>query len=163
MHIGDSIFIFLLALVLFGPKKLPEIGRQIGKLLMEFRRASNDFKMQIDEELRTMEMQERQEKQEQERLKQEAALGTGATPTILPPAALPPTTGEQVPAANPYAVSAPEPEPEPNPETAMAVSATTGQLHSSENHPLLAVDEIPPWEPPAVPVASTNGHSDHNG
>ena len=58
MHFADSIVIFLLALVLFGPKKLPEIGRQIGKLLAEFRRASNEFKMQIDEELRTMEQQE---------------------------------------------------------------------------------------------------------
>lgn len=60
MHFADSIVIFLLALVLFGPKKLPEIGRQIGKLLAEFRRASNDFKMQIDDELRAMEQQERQ-------------------------------------------------------------------------------------------------------
>ena len=64
MHFGDSIVIFLLALVLFGPKSLPEIGRQIGKLLAEFRRASNDFKMQIDEELRAMEQQERQKKLE---------------------------------------------------------------------------------------------------
>ena len=85
------------------------------------------------------------------------------------PAALPPTTGEQVPAANPYAVSAPEPEPvvstypDAAPGNAVAVSATTGQLRSSENHPLLAVDEVPPWEPPAATVASSNGHSDHNG
>ncbi len=163
MHIGDSIFIFLLALVLFGPKKLPEIGRQIGKLLMEFRRASNDFKMQIDEELRTMEMQERQEKQEQERLRQQSALADGAAAAVQPPAALPPTTGEQVPAGNPYAVSAPGADPAPPPETAVAVSATTGELQTSENHPLLAVEEIPAWDPPDVPVASTNGHSDHHG
>jgi TatA/E family protein of Tat protein translocase len=64
MHFADSIFIFLLALILFGPKKLPEIGRQIGKLLVEFRRASNEFKAQIDDELRTMEQQERQKKLE---------------------------------------------------------------------------------------------------
>jgi TatA/E family protein of Tat protein translocase len=62
MHFGDSIFIFLLALVLFGPKKLPEIGRTIGKLLAEFRRASNEFKFQIQEELRTMEDEERRKK-----------------------------------------------------------------------------------------------------
>jgi TatA/E family protein of Tat protein translocase len=64
MHFLDSIFIFVLALVLFGPKRLPEIGRQIGKLLVEFRRASNDFKMQIEDELRTMEQQDRQKKLE---------------------------------------------------------------------------------------------------
>src|ERR1700761_7573815 len=60
MHVGDTIFIFCLALILFGPKKLPEIGRQIGKLMVEFRRASNEFKMQIEEELRASEEAERQ-------------------------------------------------------------------------------------------------------
>jgi sec-independent protein translocase protein TatB len=60
MHVGDTIFIFCLALIIFGPKKLPEIGRQIGKLMVEFRRASNEFKMQIEEELRSSEEAERQ-------------------------------------------------------------------------------------------------------
>ncbi len=60
MHVGDTIFIFCLALIIFGPKKLPEIGRQIGKLMVEFRRASNEFKMQIEEELRASEETERQ-------------------------------------------------------------------------------------------------------
>ena len=48
-------FIFGLMLVLFGPKKLPEIARQAGKLMMEFRRASNEFKMQMEDELRAAE------------------------------------------------------------------------------------------------------------
>jgi sec-independent protein translocase protein TatB len=60
MHVGDTIFIFCLALIIFGPKKLPEIGRQIGKLMVEFRRASNEFKMQIEDELRASEESERQ-------------------------------------------------------------------------------------------------------
>jgi sec-independent protein translocase protein TatB len=60
MHVGDTIFIFCLALIIFGPKKLPEIGRQIGKLMVEFRRASNEFKMQIEEELRVSDEAERQ-------------------------------------------------------------------------------------------------------
>ena len=41
---SEMIFIFILALVLFGPKKLPEIGRTIGKAITEFRRASNELK-----------------------------------------------------------------------------------------------------------------------
>ena len=45
------IFIFLLALILFGPKKLPEIARQIGKFMAEFRRASNDFTTQLQSEI----------------------------------------------------------------------------------------------------------------
>ena len=60
MSLPDTIFIFGLALVIFGPKKLPEIGRQLGKLVLEFRRASNEFKMQIEEELRAAELPDRQ-------------------------------------------------------------------------------------------------------
>jgi sec-independent protein translocase protein TatB len=60
MSLPDTIFIFGLALVVFGPKKLPEIGRQLGKLVLEFRRASNEFKMQIEEELRAAEVADRQ-------------------------------------------------------------------------------------------------------
>ena len=53
MNLGlpEMIFIFLLALLIFGPKKLPEIGRQIGKALNEFKRASNEFKAQIESEI----------------------------------------------------------------------------------------------------------------
>lgn len=60
--LGDSALIFLLALLLFGPKKLPELARQLGKLMGEFRRASNEFRMQMEEELRISEQEERQKK-----------------------------------------------------------------------------------------------------
>jgi len=52
---GDYIFLFVLALILFGPKKMPELARQLGKLMSEFRKASNEFKMQMEEEMRTSE------------------------------------------------------------------------------------------------------------
>jgi sec-independent protein translocase protein TatB len=58
--LGDSAFIFVLALLLFGPKKLPELARQLGKLMGEFRRASNEFRMQMEDELRISEQAERQ-------------------------------------------------------------------------------------------------------
>lgn len=45
------IFIFLLALILFGPKRLPEIAREVGKFVAEFKRASNDFKYQLQNEI----------------------------------------------------------------------------------------------------------------
>lgn len=82
MNFQDSIFIFGLALVLFGPKRLPEIGRQIGKLVFEFRKASNEFKLQIEEELRVSEQAEREKK----RAESEAALGAPAA-GVLPIAA----------------------------------------------------------------------------
>ncbi len=57
---GDTTFIVLLALLLFGPKKLPVLARQLGKLMADFRRASNEFRTQMEEELRISEQAERQ-------------------------------------------------------------------------------------------------------
>lgn len=48
------IFIFFLALILFGPKKMPEIGRQVARFLNEFRRASNEFRSQIETEINSL-------------------------------------------------------------------------------------------------------------
>ena len=47
----ELIMIMVLALLLFGPKKLPEIGRTVGKALGEFKRASNDLKRTIEDEM----------------------------------------------------------------------------------------------------------------
>jgi sec-independent protein translocase protein TatB len=55
---GEMLFILVLALLIFGPRKLPDIGRQIGRALGEFRRASTDFRMQLDEEVRRIEARE---------------------------------------------------------------------------------------------------------
>lgn len=59
---ADTIFLFLLALIIFGPKRLPEIGRQIGKVLNELKRASNEFKSQIQTEMDDLERQENAKK-----------------------------------------------------------------------------------------------------
>jgi sec-independent protein translocase protein TatB len=86
MSLPDTIFIFGLALVIFGPKKLPEIGRQLGKLVAEFRRASNEFKMQIEEELRTAEQADRQQKLAAEPVAPAATPELSSeAPTIRPP------------------------------------------------------------------------------
>src|ERR1700726_4495878 len=63
----DSFILMVLALVVFGPRRLPQIGRQIGKLMYEFRKASNDFKFQMEEELRLSEEADRRKKEEAER------------------------------------------------------------------------------------------------
>ena len=145
MHLGEPIFIFILAFVLLGPKKTSELARQVGKLMAEFRKASNDFKYQFNEEMRVADQQEQQRKQEAER----AALGTGvaaplvsAENTILPPAA------GQTPFTEP-------PGAEPVPYAVSAVSATTGEETPIEDHPLLRVDIIPPME--AQPSPAGNG------
>ncbi len=61
MGFSETIFLFFLALIIFGPKKLPEIARQVGKALNEFRRASNEFKAQIESEISQLEMENRQQ------------------------------------------------------------------------------------------------------
>ena len=51
----EMTFIFLLALLLFGPKKLPELGRMLGKAMTEFRRAQSELKATFDREMQTLE------------------------------------------------------------------------------------------------------------
>ncbi len=53
--VQEMIVIFLLALVLFGPKKLPELGRTIGKALTEFRRAQSELKATLDHHMSELE------------------------------------------------------------------------------------------------------------
>ena len=65
MSFSETIFLFFLALIIFGPKKLPEIARQVGKYMNEFKRASNEFKAQIEQEIAHLEVEKK--------------------PTILPP------------------------------------------------------------------------------
>jgi sec-independent protein translocase protein TatB len=57
MSFSETIFLFFLALIIFGPKKLPEIARQAGKLLAELRRASNEFRSQIETEIAHLEVE----------------------------------------------------------------------------------------------------------
>jgi sec-independent protein translocase protein TatB len=58
----DFAVLILLVLLLFGPKKLPELARQFGKLMADFRRASNEFRSQMEDELRLSEQADRQKK-----------------------------------------------------------------------------------------------------
>ncbi len=55
LGVPEMILIFILALVLFGPKKLPEIGRTIGKAITEFRKASSDLKETFNKEMQNLE------------------------------------------------------------------------------------------------------------
>jgi len=64
LGMADSLILMVMALVVFGPRRLPQIGRQIGKLMYEFRKASNDFKFQMEEELRSAEDADRRKKEE---------------------------------------------------------------------------------------------------
>jgi len=55
--VSELLFILLLALLLFGPRKLPELGRSLGRALAEFRRASSELRATIENEVRSLEQQ----------------------------------------------------------------------------------------------------------
>ncbi len=59
----ELVIIFTIALIIFGPRKLPELGKSLGKSLAEFKRASNELKNTLDEEIR---MEERKSEDRQE-------------------------------------------------------------------------------------------------
>jgi sec-independent protein translocase protein TatB len=81
LGMADSLILMVMALVVFGPRRLPQIGRQIGKLMYEFRKASNDFKFQMEEELRLAEEADRRRKEEADR-QRAAALAPPVHPAI---------------------------------------------------------------------------------
>ena len=58
--VPEMIFIFVLALLIFGPRKLPELGRNLGKALSEFRRASNELRSTVEDEMRNLEREARE-------------------------------------------------------------------------------------------------------
>ncbi len=51
LSMTELIFILVIALILFGPRKLPELGRSLGQSLAQFRRASEEFKRSWEEEI----------------------------------------------------------------------------------------------------------------
>ena len=55
---AELILIFVIALLVFGPKKLPEIGRSVGKALREFKKTSDEIKGRIEEEIEASEIKD---------------------------------------------------------------------------------------------------------
>ena len=130
----EIILILVVALIVFGPRRLPEIGKSMGKMLAEFRKASNDFKRTIEDEL------------EAEKTRETLAptpLPAVETPVVTTVATLDPlvTTGEPAVAA----------------AASMPIVATLVEpvSHDAAAAPIVVPPETPPRiEPPAEPVVS---------
>ena len=89
----ELIIIFVIALIIFGPRKLPELGRSLGKSLSEFKKASNELKSTLEEEIRLDE-----QRANLEATKAASAAAAAAAP---PPPVVPVTPAEIVPPAPP--------------------------------------------------------------
>jgi sec-independent protein translocase protein TatB len=145
----DSGVIIVLALLLFGPKKLPVLARQLGKLMADFRRASNEFRTQMEEELRISEQADRQKKL--------AAIEAAAPATpaleansIVPPADAPPDPGlTEINAFSTYNPIEPQ---------TLETQALTPESLAESSEPAATPNDATAIDPPVAPHAiATNG------
>lgn len=72
----ELIIIFIIALIVFGPRKLPELGRSLGRGIAEFKKASNEFQRTLEEEIRV---------EDQKTTAAPRPVASPLSPTISPP------------------------------------------------------------------------------
>jgi len=75
----ELIIILVIALIIFGPRKLPELGRSLGRSLGEFKKASNELRSTLEDEVRV-------EEQKEQRAKVDAEQASAVAAAITPPA-----------------------------------------------------------------------------
>jgi len=98
----ELIIIFVIALIIFGPRKLPELGRTLGKSLAEFKRATNELKSTLEDEIRLEEQQLQRAEAKAATQTTAAATTTAAAPAPAPTVATP--AAPIVPAEEPVSV-----------------------------------------------------------
>ena len=86
----ELIIIFVIALIIFGPRKLPELGRSLGKSLSEFKRASNELKSTLEEEIRL----------DEQRANLEASRAAAAATAAATPPPVQATPGDNIPGSS---------------------------------------------------------------
>jgi sec-independent protein translocase protein TatB len=115
LSVPHLVIIFLIALIVLGPEKLPQVARVLGKAMADFRRITTDFRVQIEDEMREMERHTRLQQMTpapQSYTPSDAEL-LGATPATVQPSEPPPATATEPVAvapvpADPAPASVPE-------------------------------------------------------
>ena len=82
----ELIIILVIALIIFGPRKLPELGRSLGRSIGEFKKASNELRSTLDEEIR---IEEQRDQRAATRAEQDSAIAAAAPPPATPPPVAP--------------------------------------------------------------------------
>ena len=80
----ELIIILVIALIIFGPRKLPELGRSLGKSIGEFKKASNELRSTLEEEIRIEEQRDQRKATKEE---QDSAIAAASTPMAAAPVA----------------------------------------------------------------------------
>ena len=89
----EMIIILVIALIIFGPRKLPELGRSLGRSLGEFKKASNELRSTLEEEIRIEDKDDDDDDQDAAiRAEQDTAIAAAAPPPPVTPAPPPPVT-----------------------------------------------------------------------
>ena len=101
----ELIIILVIALIIFGPRKLPELGRSLGRSIGEFKKASNELRSTLEEEIR---IEEQRDQRASIRAEQDTAIAAAATPPSAPPLPVTPAppaneTVTRTPGAGPVA------------------------------------------------------------
>lgn len=110
LSIPHLIIIFVVALIVFGPEKLPELAKNLGKVMGEFKRATGEFRMTLDDQLRELEREAEQRR-----------IGGAKAPVPIPAEGIVTTSPPQIPAE----ASATPPAEPGTPEAAVTEQPTT--------------------------------------
>lgn len=137
------IIVFVVVLVVFGPQKLPELARSFGKLMAEFRKASNDFKSAFEEEMRDLERQARIAELKKQVAEANAA-ADAAVRNVTNPATLatPPAT-TPLAEAEAQSQSGGTPSLSPVAETVPRLDGATTETEAKTDEPRAASTEAP--------------------
>jgi sec-independent protein translocase protein TatB len=163
LSIPHLIIIFVVALVVFGPEKLPELARNVGKFMVEFRRLTGDFKGSLDDHLRDLEREgnaRRAAADAATKAAKDAALAAAAQTSAMGQSAL---AGENAAAAQVPGESTPAlPEP-PAVTRAEGIVPSADPRVVSEGSPSdpVAASGDPAHEPPANGAGATAEASYH--